>query len=634
MINIRKSLSLKLSLSILLLAVMIFVVSLGLLFNQSRYMIRKEAVGRANSVLNTTMQRVWLKLNAVETATNACGWLVTQNLHPDSLLQLSHRVVLLNAHVDGCSVSCEPGVFPEYGRYFSVYSIREGDSITTAIEEQYEYFVKNWYKNAHDAGKACWVDFYDETDSLELTLKGMIASYSKPLYNDNGRLVAIMSTDIELKRLSKVISEEEKPYPLSYFVMLDGEGNYIVHPDSTRLFSKSVFTGEDPRQHADLFSLGHEMTSGGEGSMTVDIDGVSCLVCYMPVPHTNWSLAVVCPENDILSGYQRLSYIVLPILFVGLFFILLLSHRTVAHAVRPLNQLLEKSQIIASGNMEVYIPRSQREDAVGRLQNSFASMLQRLNFHMGSVRYTTELARRRNEELVEATRLAMEAEKQKTLFIQNVTHQIRTPLNIVMGFAQILDAGQVLTKDELKSITDTLKHNAKLLTRLVSMLFDSSDMGLSEELGSNSIDRVSCNEVAHEAVGHILMYHPEFNIPFQSDVDDDFCIKTNHSYLMRSLREILFNSAKYSDGQHISVRISLGEEKTSIRFIVEDTGKGIDEADRELMFKFFTKVDDLSEGLGLGLPLSKRHAQTLGGDLTLDESYHDGCRFILELPII
>jgi signal transduction histidine kinase len=51
------------------------------------------------------------------------------------------------------------------------------------------------------------------------------------------------------------------------------------------------------------------------------------------------------------------------------------------------------------------------------------------------------------------------------------------------------------------------------------------------------------------------------------------------------------------------------------------------------MFEPFTKIDDLSEGLGLGLPLSKRHMQYLGGDLTLDASYHDGCRFIAELPL-
>jgi signal transduction histidine kinase len=70
----------------------------------------------------------------------------------------------------------------------------------------------------------------------------------------------------------------------------------------------------------------------------------------------------------------------------------------------------------------------------------------------------------------------------------------------------------------------------------------------------------------------------------------------------------------------------------NIRFVVEDTGKTITEADSDTIFKFFVKVDDLTEGLGLGLPLAKRHAQNLGGDLILDTNYHQGCRFIIEIP--
>ena len=108
-------------------------------------------------------------------------------------------------------------------------------------------------------------------------------------------------------------------------------------------------------------------------------------------------------------------------------------------------------------------------------------------------------------------------------------------------------------------------------------------------------------------------------------------IKTNQLFLMRSLRELLYNSAKYSDRQNI--RFIVHNTGKGIQFIVEDTGKGIPEAVQGIIFKFFAKGDDLSEGLGLGLPLAKRHAQTLGGDLTLDANYKEGCRFVLELPL-
>lgn len=634
MIGVRKSLSKKLSLGILLLAMLIFTASLGVLFTQSRYMIRVEAVGRANSVLNSTMQQLNRHLMTIETATNVNSWMVEQSLQPDSLLNFTNRIVRLNPHIDGCSISTEPDVFPQYGRYFSAYSVRETDTITTVIEEQYDYFSKIWYKTPHNLQAPCWVACYDEGDSLELTIDGMIASYVKPLYDANKRLVGIISTDLSLRRLSKIMSQE-KPYPNSYFMMIDQDGRYFIHPDSTKLFTQTIYDDTDPRNNPDIIALGHEMTAGNQGRMNVIINGKPCLVCYQPVPSTKWSMAIVCPDSDVLAGYHRLTYIIAPLLIVGLIVILLLCYHTVAQTTHPLLELLEKSQSVAEGNMEVYIPHTKRIDVVGRLQNSFATMLQSLNIHMGMVRYSSSQTKMRNEELVKATQLVEEADRQKTAFIQNVSHQIRTPLNIIMGFAQVLSNGleNALPEEEMKSITAMMDHNSKLLNRMLQMLFDSSDTGFTEELNAHKQDLVSCNDVVHEAISYITLLYPELNIHTKSDVADDFCIHTSQVYLLRSLSELLYNSAKYSDGKNVSLNVTLSSTNT-IRFIVENTGNTIAETDRDLIFKFFTKVNDLSEGLGLGLPLAKRHAQNLGGDLTLDVNYHDGCRFIIELPVV
>ena len=639
MFSVRRAFARKLSIGILLLAIPIFVVSLGILFTQSRHMIRLEAVGRANSVLNSTMQRISRNLLTIETATNAYSWLIERSLQPDSLLAYSRRVVQLNPHIDGCSISAEPDVFPQYGKYFSVYTVRETDTITTVIEEEYDYFSKIWYKTPRDLNKPCWVAYFDESDSLELTIDGMVASYGRPLYNADNRFVGIVSTDLSLLHLSKLMSVE-KPYPNSYFMMIDDQGRYFVHPDSTKLFTQTIFSGADPRRQTDLIALGHEMTAGNQGRMNAVIDGVSCLVCYKPVPGTSWSLAIVCPDRDVLASYHRLTYIVIPLLIIGLFVIVTLCSRAVGQTIHPLNELLNKTQSIAAGNMEVYIPHTQREDVIGNLQNSFATMLQSLNFHIGIVRYSSYQTKLRNEELEHATKLVQEADRQKTAFIQNVTHQIRTPLNIIMGFAQILgkESEDQLIEEEVKSLTSTMTHNSRLLSRIVLMLFDSSDSGTTKEkIEAAKHESVPCNDVAREAVSYVKVYYPNLYIYFLSEVGDDFCIETNRQFIMLSLRELLYNAAKYSDQQNISLRIthsrlSKGHAGGSVQFIVEDTGKGIAPEDRETIFKFFTKIDDLSQGLGLGLPLSKRHAQNLGGDLTLDTDYQQGCRFILEIP--
>ena len=636
---IRKHLSTKLVLVLLLLATPLFVLSLGLLFERSRDNVRNEATEHVESVLNTSMQRLRRYMNAVEMATNINAWEVTAHFDPDSILKLTNRIVSLNPNVDGCSISAEPYVFPKYGRYYSAYSIQPADSVVTVVEEEYEYFQKVWYKTPRDKGQPCWVDYYDESDSLEVTLAGMLASYSKPIYNADSVLVAIISTDLSLYRLSKVITME-KPYPHSYFMMLGEEGRLLIHPDSTRLFTQTIFGEADPRKQADLIALGHEMTAGKQGNMTVIIDGERCQVCYRPVPGTAWSLAIVCPLNDILGAYHRLVYIIMSILVLGLVIIMVFCHRAVAHAIRPLNQLLSKTQSITEGDMDVHIPKSQRLDAVGRLQNSFATMLQSLHFHMGSTQFLAEQAQRRNEELQQATQLVQEAYKRKTTFIQNVSHQIRTPLNIVMGFSQVLrdyigmaeatstNNREYMSDEEKTSITNTLSHNATLLSRLVNMLYDSSETAVEKKVETK--DKVYCNKVAREAIGYVEQYYPHIIFDFRTEVGDDVFVYTSHLYLMRSLRELLYNSAKYSDGPRVVVSVKLTDK--TLRYVIEDTGKGIAEGDRELMFEPFTKVDDLSEGLGLGLPLAKRHFRNMGGDLTLDANYHNGCRFVAELP--
>ena len=630
MINIRRSLSIKLSIGILLMTVPVFVLSVGLLYRQSRNFILKEALEHANSTLDNRMQRVRNYMTIVETATNTNDWVVIENFHPDTLLAISNRIVRLNRHVNGCSITAEPDMFPQYGRYFSAYTIRQGDSIVTVREGEYEYFDKVWYKTPREKGKPCWVEPFDDFNEGTLYTPELIVSYCKPLRR-NGQFIGVISTDLSLRQLADVITSDP-PYPNSYFIMIGRGGHYFIHPDTTKLFQKTIFTDVDPTSQSDIIALGHEMTEGKQGSMNIDINGTTSLVCYQPIPQTEWSLALVCPDKDILGAYHQLTYIVIPLIAIGLLIIIMLCSNAVAHTIRPINQLLNKTQSIAEGNYEVYIPKSPREDVIGRLQNSFAKMLQYLNFNMGSARYAAEQMERQNKELAKAMHLVEEADQQKIKFVQNVTHQIRTPLNIIMGFAQVWSEnfGQ-LAEEEMKSIVSQMDHNAKSLNRMVLMLVDSSETGSALALViGKSQEQIVCNDIAREAIGYTNEHFPDLPIQFTTTLPDTFTIRTNRLYLMRSLRELLYNAAKYSDRQRISVRLE--QSGNNVRFIVEDTGPGISEEYREVVYDIFTKVDDLSEGLGLGLPLAKLHISNLGGKFFIDTDYHDGCRFIIELP--
>lgn len=634
-LSIRRSFSTKLSLWILLLTVPVFFASVGLLFRQSHRMIYAESVERANGALIVSMQHFNRYLTSIESVTNTYGWIIESSMCPDSLTVLTDRIVRLNPYTDGCAICTEPGVMPQYPRQFMVYSYRmEGDTVLTSIiGNDYDYFNEEWYKMPMSLQKAVWGIEYDESNQLDMNTNNMIASYSKPLYGADSTMIGVISTDLSLIHLSKILAEE-KPYPHSYFFLIDEKGRYIGHPDSTKLFNKTIFNVDDPKTQTDLIALGYEMTKGKQGNMPVNINGNPSVVCFKPVPGTTWSMAIVCSDSDILKGYNRFTYIVLTLLIIGLFLIVLYCHKIVARSLRPLRRLLSKTQEIAKGNMDVQIEHSSLIDNIGSLQNSYVTMLESLREYTDSVYAASDEAQRYNEELEQATQLVVEADKQKTAFIQNMTHQLRTPLNVIMGYVQILNiptAGNGVSEEEIKSLATSMDHNSKLLNRMVLMLIDSSNTSMSEADLQHRYEPVGANTAMKEMVDYVESLYPNIHIGFTSEVPDDLIIKTSKKYLQYCLAEVLLNAVKYSDREHIKARVLLTEK--TVRFVIEDTGKGISEADRERIFKFFMKVDDFSEGLGLGLPLTKRHAQELGGDFMLDPTYHEGCRFIFELPL-
>ena len=637
MMSIRRSFSAKVIMWVLLLAVPVFLASVGVLFWQSHKLIRAEAVDKASNVLACAMHRINRYLITTKTASHTNAWIVEQSLYPDSIQAITNRIATTNPYTDGCAISTEPGVIPQYPDGFMSVSFNTKDSVNTFIEPDHSYFQERWYSIPRTQRKPTWVVFNDKNREQETDEDATIAAYTHPLFNKKGKFVGVISIWLSLQHISNIMAEV-RPYPHSYYVMIDEKGRYVGHPDSTRLFNQTIFSVADPQHQADLIALGYEMTKGNKGSMSVKINGKKSLVCYMPVEGTPWSLAIVCPHSDILRGFYRLTYIVVALLIVGLLLIFINCHKAVTVSLSPLQQLLEKTKAVSNGHLDVDIAHTKRTDVIGGLQNSFATMLESLNYYINSVRTATDQTKRYNRELEHTTQLAVEAQRQKTVFIQNVTHQIRTPLNIIMGFAQILNCptddtslSEELGQDEIKSIASTMTHNSRLLIRMVMMLFDSSDNGKAETANCDKREMVACNDVCQVALKFTTKNHPDIPVEYKTELADDFCIHTNFRYLEYSLEELLSNAVRYSDQQHISLHVTRNKE--FVRFVVQDTGNGIAEADRDNIFKFFTKVDDFSEGLGLGLPLTKRHAETLGGNLILDTTYHEGSRFIFEIPV-
>lgn len=626
---IGRSLSKRISSGILAFALAVFVVTIGLLFLKSRHMVLQEAFRHAECALDNTAQRLEGYLGEVETATHNMEWVVKNNMVPDSLFAFSRRIVELNPNINSCSITTEPDFFPEYGRYFSVYSVRDGDSIETVREGEYEYFDKVWYKAPHEARKAVWVDPFNDYNEGTLSSPEMIASYCVPLYDADSTLIGVLSTDISLPRLSKIISAT-KPYPNAYSMMLGREGHYFVHPDTSRLVTTTIFTDVDPKRQPDLIALGHEMVAGNKGSMRTVAEGVTYVSFYQPVKKTGWSLALVCVEADVTAGYVHLRFIVIFFVVIGLLVLTFYCNRTVRRFIAPVKELARQASHIADGDFSERMPRSNRTDALGNLQNNFATMQQTLEEHIASLRSADAEKERQNEELAQATRKADEADRKKMAFVQSVSHQLRTPLNIIMGFMQVLrDNFKSMTLEERQHLTATMQKNSTSVSRMVNMLLAASFNEHHQYLERK--DKINCNAFAAETVHFFNSRLPQhITITVDSALADTQTITTNTDYLKKALYELLYNAKKFTVEGSITLRLRQGAKV--VRFIVEDTGPGIPVEAQAKLFTQFEKLNDFTEGLGLGLCISRQFARMLGGDLFYDKDYKDGSRFVLEMP--
>ena len=388
---IRRSMPAKLTLWIALLSSLVLLASLGFMFSQSRKSVRQEALNRAEQVLDNTVQRVTNVLDRVEVATDNMDWLPVRHLKtPDSMFVYSRRILENNPELNGCSISFEPYYFPGKGKYFSAYSLNQDGEILTEQEggPHYEYFTFDWYQMAKLLDEPCWTEPYFDFNPDGFYSQEMIASYCKPLKDAQGRYIGTISVDLPLGWLSETIAAV-KPYPNSYSIMIGRGGTFFVHPDSTKLFYQTIFTETLEREDPDRTALGKAMQAGEEGMKQMVIDGQNCYVFYKPLGTTNWSMGLVCPERDILSGYKRLQQAVLIIVVLGLLLMLDLISRVIRNELEPLSELNRQAKTIAAGHFQEELVDEGRIDEIGQLNRSFAGMQHSLINYIDELKQTT-----------------------------------------------------------------------------------------------------------------------------------------------------------------------------------------------------------------------------------------------------
>lgn len=245
--------------------------------------------------------------------------------------------------------------------------------------------------------------------------------------------------------------------------------------------------------------------------------------------------------------------------------------------------------------------------------------------------YIMRSRKKHMKELRKAYHKALESEKMKTAFIQNVSHEVRTPLNIITGFAQVMaDPDLAGNPEERKRISTMMQKSTRQVTILIDEIIGLSLIESTEKMRKNDVSNI--NTILRGLQTEYKDYvTDETDIKLETTLPDDFTLKTNENMLRRILSCLMDNAVKYTEKGYITIKASMAGDQ--LQMMVTDTGYGIPAEEAEHIFDRFVKLDDFKEGIGLGLPLSRKLAEQLGGKVELDTTYTDGAQFIVTLPI-
>lgn len=274
----------------------------------------------------------------------------------------------------------------------------------------------------------------------------------------------------------------------------------------------------------------------------------------------------------------------------------------------------------------------------------FASDLNEFRISFSAKRIHRELqetlANRNKElELLVASRTAdlERANKFKGEFVANISHELRTPMTAILGFADLLADGKS-TEEERTDYVDTIRRNGTHLLGLVNDVLDVSQI----EAGKLNVDRVPCH--LGEQVNQILeSFRPKAEkagITLSADFAPDVpaCIVTDPLRLRQILTNLVGNALKFTPSGTVSIHASMlsrPDRTPLIRLAVKDTGRGMAPADMDGLFERFgqrgVRQKSPGSGSGLGLSISRGLARLLGGDITVTSTVGVGSTFVVTL---
>ena len=232
--------------------------------------------------------------------------------------------------------------------------------------------------------------------------------------------------------------------------------------------------------------------------------------------------------------------------------------------------------------------------------------------------------------LREAKDRAEESNRLKSAFLANMSHEIRTPLNAIVGFSDVLSAGDTAIDDQ-RGYFEIIKANSDLLLRLINDILDVSR--LEADRVTLTLEKCDVVQVCMQVTASVTQARRSSNrIVFESAADS-LEIRTDIQRLQQVVINLLSNADKFTENGTITLKLEPDMRNRTALFSVSDTGCGIPPEKRKRVFERFEKLNEYAQGTALGLSICKLIVEKWGGRIWIDSQYTRGARFVFTHPL-
>jgi signal transduction histidine kinase/CheY-like chemotaxis protein len=529
-----------------------------------------------------------------------------------------------------------------------------------------------WYKAAIKAGKHTWTPIF-----ADVVGESLIISAVQPYYNKSRQLQGVVSSSFLLNYVNEFLQTLKIGKTGKVFIM-ENSGELVSTSSSAPVYvvKGKEFERIKARESNDASIkaaagyLSNRLPNENKDSQLLEfsLNGAQEFLYVTSLKKRfdlDWLIVVIVPQSDFTAQIDANTRTTIFLTIVALIIAIIIGIFTAQWVATPVVRLNTVARDLAEGQWDKTV-EFDREDEVGQLAQSFNKMAKQLQESFENLEQKVE---ERTAELVIAKEKAEVANEAKSAFLANMSHELRSPLNAIIGFSQLMTRSQSLSKENQENVGIIARSGEHLLGLINNVL----------DLSKIESGRTTLNEKNFD----LYRLLTDIEDMFRLKADDkklqllvDYApevpryIRTDEVKLRQVLINLINNGIKFTEEGGVTLRVKAeieeedakskgqGDKGTERRrefeedisasprlplpassnyrldFEVEDTGMGIAAAELDRLFEAFAQTEtgkEAQEGTGLGLRISRKFVQLMGGDITVSSAVGQGTTFKFDI---